>query len=195
MKLIFATQNRHKLNEVSAILGKDIELVSLAELDFHDELPETHATLEENAEEKSRFVYDRFKSNCFAEDTGLEVKALHGAPGVYSARYAGEGKNSDDNINLLLHQLGGEKNRRARFRTVISLILDGKNHFFEGITEGTILTVRCGEGGFGYDPIFVPDGHVLSYAEMPAELKNKISHRRKAFEKMNVFLHDTGNIQ
>lgn len=195
MKLIFATQNRHKLNEVSAILGKDIELVSLPDLDFHDELPETHATLEENAEEKSRFVYDRFKSNCFAEDTGLEVKALLGAPGVYSARYAGEGKNSDDNINLLLHQLGGEKNRRARFRTVISLILDGKNHFFEGITEGTIPAARCGEGGFGYDPVFIPDGHVLSYAEMPPELKNKISHRRKAFEKMNAFLHEAGKIR
>lgn len=195
MKLIFATQNRHKLNEVSAILGKDIELVSLPDLDFHDELPETHATLEENAEEKSRFVYDRFKSNCFAEDTALEVKALLGAPGVYSARYAGEGKNSDDNINLLLHQLGGEKNRRARFRTVISLILDGKNHFFEGITEGTIPAARCGEGGFGYDPVFIPDGHVLSYAEMPPELKNKISHRRKAFEKMNAFLHEAGKIR
>lgn len=195
MKLIFATQNRHKLNEVSAILGKDIELVSLPDLDFHDELPETHATLEENAEEKSRFVYDRFKSNCFAEDTGLEVKALLGAPGVYSARYAGEGKNSDDNINLLLHQLGGEKNRRARFRTVISLILEGKNHFFEGITEGTIPAARCGEGGFGYDPVFIPEGHVLSYAEMPPELKNKISHRRKAFEKMNAFLHEAGKIR
>ena len=195
MKLIFATQNRHKLNEVSAILGKDIELVSLPDLDFHDELPETHATLEENAEEKSRFVYDRFKSNCFAEDTALEVKALLGAPGVYSARYAGEGKNSDDNINLLLHQLGGEKNRRARFRTVISLILDGKNHFFEGITEGTIPAARCGEGGFGYDPVFIPEGHVLSYAEMPPELKNKISHRRKAFEKMNAFLHEAGKIR
>lgn len=195
MKLIFATQNRHKLNEVSAILGKDIELVSLPDLDFHDELPETHATLEENAEEKSRFVYDRFKSNCFAEDTALEVKALLGAPGVYSARYAGEGKNSDDNINLLLHQLGGEKNRRARFRTVISLILEGKNHFFEGITEGTIPAARCGEGGFGYDPVFIPDGHVLSYAEMPPELKNKISHRRKAFEKMNAFLHEAGKIR
>ncbi len=195
MKLIFATQNRHKLNEVSAILGKDIELVSLPDLDFHDELPETHATLEENAEEKSRFVYDRFKSNCFAEDTALEVKALLGAPGVYSARYAGEGKNSDDNINLLLHQLGGEKNRRARFRTVISLILEGKNHFFEGITEGTIPAARCGEGGFGYDPVFIPEGHVLSYAEMPPELKNKISHRRKAFEKMNAFLHEAGKIR
>ncbi|MBX7139807.1 MAG: RdgB/HAM1 family non-canonical purine NTP pyrophosphatase [Chitinophagales bacterium] len=195
MKLIFATQNRHKLNEVSAILGKDIELVSLPDLDFHDELPETHATLEENAEEKSRFVYDRFKSNCFAEDTVLEVKALLGAPGVYSARYAGEGKNSDDNINLLLHQLGGEKNRRARFRTVISLILEGKNHFFEGITEGTISAARCGEGGFGYDPVFIPEGHVLSYAEMPPELKNKISHRRKAFEKMNAFLHEAGKIR
>ena len=195
MKLIFATQNRHKLNEVSAILGKDIELVSLPDLDFHDELPETHATLEENAEEKSRFVYDRFKSNCFAEDTALEVKALLGAPGVYSARYAGEGKNSDDNINLLLHQLGGEKNRRARFRTVISLILEGKNHFFEGITEGTISAARCGEGGFGYDPVFIPEGHVLSYAEMPPELKNKISHRRKAFEKMNAFLHEAGKIR
>ena len=195
MKLIFATQNRHKLNEVSAILGKDIELVSLPDLDFHDELPETHATLEENAEEKSRFVYDRFKSNCFAEDTALEVKALLGAPGVYSARYAGEGKNSDDNINLLRHQLGGEKNRRARFRTVISLILEGKNHFFEGITEGTIPAARCGEGGFGYDPVFIPEGHVLSYAEMPPELKNKISHRRKAFEKMNAFLHEAGKIR
>jgi XTP/dITP diphosphohydrolase len=190
MKLIFATQNRHKLNEARAILGEDIELVSLADLEFHTELPETHSTLEENALEKSRFVYDRFKSNCFSEDTGLEVKALLGAPGVYSARYAGEGKNSNDNINLILHQLSGEKNRRARFRTVISLILDGKNHFFEGITEGTILTERCGEGGFGYEPIFVPDGHVLTYAEMPAELKNKISHRRKAMEKMKTFLHD-----
>jgi XTP/dITP diphosphohydrolase len=190
MKLIFATQNRHKLNEARAILGEDIELVSLADLEFHTELPETHSTLEENALEKSRFVYDRFKSNCFSEDTGLEVKALLGAPGVYSARYAGEGKNSNDNINLILHQLSGEKNRRARFRTVISLILDGKNHFFEGITEGTILTERCGEGGFGYDPIFVPDGHVLTYAEMPAQLKNKISHRRKAMEKMKTFLHE-----
>lgn len=188
MKLIFATQNRHKLNEASAILGADFQLVSLADLGFHEELPETHSTLEENAEEKSRFVYDCFKSNCLAEDTGLEVKALLGAPGVYSARYAGEGKNSDDNINLLLHQLSGEKNRRARFRTVVSLILDGQHLYFEGISEGTILHERRGNSGFGYDPIFLPDGCDLSFAEMPADLKNKISHRRRAFEKMKEFL-------
>src|SRR4249920_3504474 len=150
MKLLFATQNQNKLKEVKAILGNHIELISLNELHFKDELPETHDTLEENAEEKSRLIFDLFKMNCFSEDTGLEIKSLLGAPGVYSARYAGEGKNADDNIELVLKQLAHEKNRRARFRTVISLILEGKNHFFEGITEGTILSERRGKSGFGY---------------------------------------------
>lgn len=188
MKLLFATQNPNKLKEVKAILGNHVELISLADLHFKDELPETHDTLEENAQEKSRFIFDHFKMNCFSEDTGLEIKALLGAPGVYSARYAGEGKNADDNIDLVLHQLNKEKNRRARFRTVISLILEGRNHFFEGITEGTIFTERRGASGFGYDPIFVPEGYNLTYAEMTTELKNKISHRKRAFEKMKEFL-------
>lgn len=188
MKLIFATQNSHKLREVQDILGSEYEITSLSDLGYEHALIETHATLEENAEEKCRFILDRFQKDCFAEDTGLEVKTLLGAPGVYSARYAGEGKNADDNINLVLHQLKGEKNRRARFRTVISLMIEGRNHFFEGITEGNILETRSGQGGFGYDSIFVPDGHALSFAEMPPEMKNKISHRRKAFEKMREFL-------
>jgi len=188
MKLLFATQNPNKLKEVKAILGNHFELISLAELHFKEDLPETHDTLEENAEEKSRFIFDHFKMNCFSEDTGLEIKALLGAPGVFSARYAGEGKNADDNIDLVLQQMNKESNRRARFRSVISLILEGNNHFFEGITEGTILTERRGANGFGYDPIFVPDGQSLAYAEMASKLKNKISHRRRAFEKMKEFL-------
>jgi len=188
MKLIFATQNQNKLREVNAILGDSFELISLTDLQFLDELPETHQTLEENAEEKSRFVYDRFKINCFSEDTGLEIKALLGAPGVYSARYAGEKKIADDNIELVLKQLNREKNRKARFRTVISLILEGHNYFFEGITEGKILAERRGASGFGYDPIFVPDGFDRSYAEMNSETKNKISHRKRAIEKMRQFL-------
>jgi len=187
-KFVFATQNKHKLEEVKAILGNHYELISLADLNFTEELSETHHTLEENALEKSQFVFGHFHMNCFSEDTGLEIKALLGAPGVYSARYAGEGKNANDNIALVLHQMEKEKNRKARFRTVISLILEGKNHFFEGVTEGKILTERHGSSGFGYDPIFVPDGHVLTYAEMTADMKNQISHRKRAFEKMKEFL-------
>jgi len=188
MKLLFATQNNHKLEEVRAILGNEFEIISPADLNFSEELPETHSTIEENAEEKADFVFQHFNMNCFSEDTGLEIKALTGEPGVYSARYAGEGKNAIDNIDLVLQKMNDKTNRNAKFRTVICLILDGEKYFFEGITEGKILNERQGKSGFGYDPIFVAEGNNRSYAEMNLSQKNEISHRKKAFEKMKEFL-------
>jgi len=188
MKIIFATNNRHKLEEVQAVLGEGFRLVTPRELGITEDIPEEQATLEGNASQKARYLYDRTGENCFADDTGLEVAALDGAPGVRSARYAGPGHDSQKNMELLLHNMEGRTDRRARFRTVISLILDGKEHLFEGTVEGTILSAPRGEGGFGYDPVFVPDGHDTTFAEMSAEAKNAISHRGRAVAKLVSFL-------
>jgi len=187
-KLVFATTNEHKLKEARHILSGEIQLLSLKEINCLEELPETHPTLEENAFEKAHYVFSRYQVNCFSEDTGLEVDALGGAPGVYSARFAGEGKHPQDNIRLLLAKLSGAENRKARFRTVISLILNGKNYLFEAIVNGMILTKPVGESGFGYDPVFVPDGYNESFAQMNLDTKSQISHRRKALDKLAAFL-------
>ncbi len=188
MKLIFATNNKHKLEEVEKLLPEQFHLITLAEAGINEDIPETGTTLEENASIKSRFVFERTGQNCFADDTGLEVEVLNGAPGVYSARYAGEKCSFADNVNKLLLELKDKENRKARFRTVISLILDGKEYFFEGIVNGEITREARGEDGFGYDPIFKPEGFDKTFAEMTLEEKNKISHRARAVEKLVKFL-------
>ncbi len=188
MKIIFATNNRHKLEEVSAILGKDFELVTPADCGITEDIPETQPTLEGNALQKARYIHERTGADCFADDTGLEVTALGGEPGVRSARYAGDAHDFDDNNRLLLKNLKGAADRSARFRTVIALILDGEEHLFEGRVEGAIIDEYRGTGGFGYDPIFVPEGSGATFAEMSAEHKNAISHRARAVEKLAEFL-------
>ena len=188
MKIIFATNNRHKLEEVQAVLGEGFRLVTPRELGITEDIPEEQATLEGNASQKAHYLHDRTGENCFADDTGLEVAALDGAPGVRSARYAGPGHDSQKNMELPLHNMEGKTDRRARFRTVISLILDGEEHLFEGTVEGTIIDAPRGEAGFGYDPVFVPDGHDTTFAEMSAEAKNAISHRGRAVAKLVSFL-------
>ena len=189
MKIVFATHNAHKVSEVQAVLGSEYQLVTATEAGISEEIPETQPTIEGNALQKARYVYEHTGLNCFADDTGLEVEALNGAPGVYSARYAGEHVSYADNNKLLLKNLAGCQNRKARFRTVIALILDGKEHLFEGRVEGTIATEAHGEGGFGYDPLFIPEGSQLTFAEMSPEAKNGISHRGRAVAKLVAFLH------
>lgn len=189
MKIVFATHNAHKVSEVQAVLGSEYQLVTATEAGITEEIPETQPTIEGNALQKARYVYEHTGLNCFADDTGLEVEALNGAPGVYSARYAGEHVSYADNNVLLLKNLAGCENRKARFRTVIALIVDGKEYLFEGRVEGTIVTEPHGEGGFGYDPLFVPEGSQLTFAEMSSEAKNKISHRGRAVAKLVAFLH------
>ena len=189
MKIVFATHNAHKVSEVQAVLGSEYQLVTATEAGISEEIPETQPTIEGNALQKARYVYEHIGLNCFADDTGLEVEALNGAPGVYSARYAGEHVSYADNNKLLLKNLAGCQNRKARFRTVIALILDGKEHLFEGRVEGTIATEPHGEGGFGYDPLFIPEGSQLTFAEMSPEAKNGISHRGRAVAKLVAFLH------
>lgn len=188
MKLVFATNNKHKLEEVQAILPKEIELVNLKEINCHEDIPETAETLEGNAMQKALFVKEHYGLDCFADDTGLEVEALNNAPGVYSARYAGPEHDSKANMQKLLHELEGKSNRNARFRTVIALLLDGKEYLFEGIIEGTIIDQERGTAGFGYDPIFVPSGYDETFAEMGNEIKNTISHRALAVRKLADFL-------
>lgn len=188
IRLLFATQNRYKIKEVKILLPEQIELVTLNELNFHDELPETANTLQENARQKARFIHDIFRCNCFAEDTGLEVEALGGAPGVYSARYAGLQKNEADNIALLLDRLHGIEQREACFRTMITLIWNGQEYCFEGVTRGTIALAPRGDQGFGYDPVFIPHGYKQTFAELNIQEKNKISHRAQAFVQMSNFL-------
>ena len=188
-KLVFATNNLHKLEEVSAILGNQIELLSLNDINCHIDIPETADTLEGNALLKSRFIYENYGMNCFADDTGLEFEALEGAPGVYSARYAGDGHNSEANMIKLLDNLKEKKNRKAQFRTAISLIIDEKEYLFEGIIKGEIGTIKKGDSGFGYDPIFVPEGYNETFAELGSDIKNKISHRALAINKLCEFLH------
>lgn len=188
MDLVFATNNKHKLSEISAILKDKFTVKSLNDFDFHEDIPETNPTIPENASQKSHYIYGRFQINCFADDTGLEVEALNGAPGVYSARYAAEKATYEDNMYKLLREMEGKVNRKARFITVISLIIDGKEYFFEGIVNGTITTEPHGAEGFGYDPVFMPDGFDITYAQMSAEQKNKISHRGLATQKLVEFL-------
>lgn len=188
-KIVFATNNKHKLEEIRDLLKNKFEVISLKEIGFSGDIPETGKTLKENASIKSHFINDKFNINCFADDTGLEVDALNGEPGVYSARYAGEGCSYEDNVNKLLENLKGVSNRKARFKTVISLIYDDKEYFFEGQVEGIITNERHGKGGFGYDPVFLPNGYDQTFAEMPLELKNKISHRAMATKKLVEFLN------
>ncbi len=188
-RLIFASNNKHKLVEVRAALEGIAKVVSLAEAGLEGEIPETADTLQGNALQKAQWVWERTHIDCFADDTGLEVDALNGAPGVYSARYAGEHCSFDDNINKLLAAFDGESNRKADFRTVICLIEKGEVHYFEGRVDGQILTERHTNGeGFGYDPIFMPDRFAVSFAEMPLDVKNSISHRGRAVEKLAAYL-------
>lgn len=189
MELVFATNNKHKLDELQAILGTQFKLLSLKDIDCNEEIPEEQATLEGNASQKAFFLYNKYGYNCFADDTGLEVEALDGEPGVYSARYAGEEKSSEANMDKVLEKLAKINNRKARFRTIISLVIDGKEKQFEGIVNGEILKERKGGAGFGYDPIFQPTGCNQSFAEMIAEEKNKISHRGRAVKKLVDFLN------
>ncbi|MCQ2281082.1 MAG: non-canonical purine NTP diphosphatase [Bacteroidales bacterium] len=186
--LVFATNNKHKLHEVSQLLEGVVEIKSLAEMGLAGDIPETADTLQGNALQKAQWVWERTHLDCFADDTGLEVEALDGAPGVYSARYAGEGCSFDDNINKLLDAMDGKTNRKADFRTVICLMENGQPRYFEGRVDGCILTERYGEEGFGYDPIFMPDRFAVSFAEMPLEVKNQISHRGRAVSALVEYL-------
>ena len=189
MKLVFATNNKHKLDEVRKITSHHpVEIVSLAEINCFDDIPETADTLEGNALQKAHYILEKFGLNCFADDTGLEVEALNNAPGVYSARYAGPGHDSEANMKKLLHEMEGKENRNARFRTVIALVWNGKTYTFDGIVNGTITTTKRGENGFGYDPIFIPEGYEQTFAELGNDIKNQISHRAKAVEKLDEFL-------
>ena len=189
MKLVFATNNKHKLDEVRKITSRHpVEIVSLADIDCFDEIPETADTLEGNALQKVLYIREKFGMDCFADDTGLEVEALNNAPGVYSARYAGPRHDSEANMKKLLHEMEGMENRKARFRTVIALVWNGKTYTFDGIVNGTITTTKRGENGFGYDPIFIPEGYEQTFAELGNDIKNQISHRAKAVEKLDEFL-------
>lgn len=189
MKIIFATNNAHKLSEVQAVLGEGFELVTPRMCGVEEDIPETAETLEGNASQKAHYLYKKTGLDCFADDTGLEVEALDGAPGVHSARYATDGHDFAANNRLLLKNLEGKENRRARFRTVISLIEQGEEHLFEGIVEGHIIDHESGEEGFGYDPLFVPEGFDRTFAEMSAEEKNAVSHRGRAVRKLVAYLH------
>ncbi len=193
MKLVFATHNQNKVKEVQALLPPTISLLSLSDIGCNQEIPETGETLEENAILKADFVTHKFGYPCFADDTGLLVNALDGAPGVYSARYAGEQRNSEDNMNKLLSELASKKDRTARFETVIALNLKNQQHIFKGIVEGEITTEKKGKKGFGYDPIFKPDAYVETFAELPLEVKNKISHRGRAIHQLLTYLKNYGN--
>lgn len=187
-EIIFATNNLHKLEEINQIIADQYKVLSLKDIGFDEEIPETAPTIEGNALQKAIYIYDRFQKDCFADDTGLEVDALDGAPGVYSARYAGPDCTYEDNVNKLLESMQGISNRKARFKTVITCFLNGKTVSFEGIVNGQILIKSQGGGGFGYDPVFLPDGFDQSFAEMPAHLKNSISHRGIAVRKLVAFL-------
>ena len=188
MKLLFATNNTHKLYEVREIAGKDYQILSLKDADMDVEIPETQETLEGNARQKAWFIFDQTAIDCFADDTGLEVDGLNGRPGVYSARYAGEGCSFDDNVQKILDELDGIEDRKACFRSLFCLILEGTEYLFEGRIPGEITLERRGSDGFGYDPVFQPAGHVQTFAEMPPHLKNGISHRGIAASKMFRFL-------
>ena len=188
MQIVFATNNENKLREIRNILGTSFTLLSLSDLNINDDVPENEPDLEGNSMLKARHIHKMLNMNVFADDTGLEIEALGGLPGVNSARFAGEDKNSGSNIDKVLEMMGDTANRRARFRTVIALILDGREYFFDGIVNGRIITEKRGREGFGYDPVFVPEGSDRTFAEMPLNEKNKISHRARAFEKLRIFL-------
>lgn len=189
MKLIFATNNQHKVNEIRSIIDKNLELITLREAGIDIDIPEPYNTLKENASGKSRTIFDMTGINCFSEDTGLEVDSLGGEPGVKSARYAGDDRSFNANIEKLLSKLTDKTDRAARFRTVISLIIDGRETLFEGICEGRIINEKRGEQGFGYDPVFIPAGAAKTFAEMTMQEKNQFSHRKKAVEKLVTFLN------
>jgi XTP/dITP diphosphohydrolase len=194
-KIVFATNNAHKLDEIRQILGHRFQVLSLNDIDCHDEIPEDHDTLEENSRQKAEYIFSKYHIDCFADDTGLEVEALNGEPGVHSARYAeGTDHDSEANMRKLLQRLGNNPNRRARFRTVITLIESGvgedekKETLFEGIVEGAIAFEKKGSEGFGYDPVFVPEGYTQSFAQLGVDIKNTISHRARAVEKLAAYL-------
>jgi len=193
MKLVFATNNSHKIEEISHLLGDSFVLKSLKDIEINDDIPEDYHTLEENALFKARYINKLTGMNVFADDTGLEIDALNGRPGVHSARFAGTGRNFEANIDKVLLLMTGATDRKARFRTVIALIFDGAEYLFEGKADGTIISERRGKQGFGYDPIFVPDGKNKTFAEMTLDEKNKISHRANAFIKLKEFLAEKGN--
>jgi XTP/dITP diphosphohydrolase len=190
MELVFATNNKHKLEELQALLGDTIHLLSLKDIGCFEEIPEEQPTLEGNARQKAEYVSKNYGYSCFADDTGLEIVALNGEPGVFSARYAGEEKNAEANMDKVLKKMAKINNRRARFRTVISLLVKGKETQFDGVVEGTIIREKRGDAGFGYDPIFLPDGFDKTFAEMDLEEKNRISHRGRAVNKLVRFLKD-----
>lgn len=190
MKLVFATNNKHKLQEVRDIVGDRVEILSLNDIDCHDDIPETADTLQENALIKARHIYEKYGMDCFADDTGLEVDTLNGEPGVYSARYAGNECDSEANMHKLLQNLIGKSDRKAQFRTVIALIINGEEKLFNGIVKGTISEDKMGNSGFGYDPIFIPEGFSESFAQMGSDMKNSISHRYRATEQLNNFLKE-----
>jgi XTP/dITP diphosphohydrolase len=191
MTIIFATNNRHKIEEIKKVAGKSLDIITLEDAGIYTDIPEPHDTLEENASEKSRTIHTLTGQSCFAEDTGLEVEALNGEPGVKSARYAGDDRNFQANVDKLLHNLEGNSNRAAQFRTVISLIWETNEYFFEGICKGRIIEEQKGTNGFGYDPVFIPDGSDKTFAEMTTDEKNQFSHRRKATDKLVEFFIKT----
>lgn len=187
-KLVVATNNAHKLEEIAAILSDEMELLSLKDIQCFDDIPETADTLEGNARQKAEYIYRNYGMDCFADDTGLEVEALNGAPGVFSARYAGDNHDSEANMQKLLQELKGKENRKAQFRTAICLIMEGKEYQFEGIVKGEIIEEKRGGAGFGYDPIFIPEGYDLTFAELGNDIKNTISHRARAVEALCKYL-------
>ena len=189
MKLIFASHNAHKSTEIQRILPSWIEIKTLSDLHNMEEIPENEATIEGNSQFKARFVHEKFEQNCFADDTGLEISSLNGRPGVHSARYAGEQRDSNDNMNKVLEELTMMSDRSAQFKTVITLYWEGTEHQFEGIVRGQIATLKTGSEGFGYDPIFIPEGETRSFAEMTLDEKNQYSHRARAIEKLVVFFN------
>ncbi|MDR2692393.1 MAG: non-canonical purine NTP diphosphatase [Dysgonamonadaceae bacterium] len=189
-KIVFATNNKHKLDEIRSILGASYTIASMDEIGCSEDIPETAGTLEGNALLKAQYIKTHYGYDCFADDTGLEVKALNNAPGVYSARYAGEAKDSKANIRKVLKELENRTDRSARFRTVIALITEGKEYLFEGAVKGKIIEEARGNAGFGYDPVFVPEGYAETFAEMGIDVKNKISHRAKAVEQLKKFLDE-----
>ena len=188
MKLVFATNNNNKIKEIKSLLPDSIQLLSLADINCLEEIPETSDTIVGNAIQKAQYVYDNYRYDCFADDTGLEIESLEGRPGVFSARYAGTECNSEDNMQKVLNELGYQTNRKAQFKTVIALIIDGKETLFEGIAKGVIAENKSGKEGFGYDPIFKPEGYNITFSEMSLEEKNKISHRAQAVKKLANWL-------
>lgn len=187
-KIVFTTHNNHKLDEVQKILKNKIEIIGLNSIGCSEDIPETAATMQENALLKAKYVFDKYGFACFADDTGLEVEVLNGAPGVYSARYAGEPANSENNVQKLLKEMNGNTNRKAQFRTVIALVEHDEEHYFEGIIKGEIAYTPKGKNGFGYDPVFIPEGYDVSFAQMDASIKNEISHRAIAINKLVEYL-------